>query len=226
MIFSGHALINSWRIPSPPWKQTDIEKNLAGQVMDTADYYTAECRKLLELRMSLLPYLYSAFVEYEKTGKPPIRAIVMDYPEDETAAMVDDEYFFGESMLVCPLTYEEGTKRNVYLPKGSWYDFFTKEKLEGGCTIEVYAEYNRIPVYVKDGSMIPLAEPVQYVDKDTVFEMRIECFGEPDGVFCLYEDDFETYDYQKQQNCVVIEKRPGCERKITRNGNLPVRYKF
>ena len=63
VVFSGHALINSWRIPSPPWKQTDIEKNLAGEPMDTAEYYTAECRKLFELRMRLLPYLYSAFVE-------------------------------------------------------------------------------------------------------------------------------------------------------------------
>ena len=60
-----------------PWKQTDIEKNLAGEPMDTAEYYTAECRKLFELRMRLLPYLYSAFVEYSHSGKPPIRALVL-----------------------------------------------------------------------------------------------------------------------------------------------------
>ena len=226
VIFSPHALINSWRIPSPPWKQTDIEKNLAGQVMETADGYTAECRKLFELRMSLLPYLYSAFVEYEKTGKPPIRALIMDYPEDEAAAMIDDEYFFGDSLLVCPLTYEDGTKRSVYLPEGEWYDFFTKETCSGGCTIEVHAEYNQIPVYVKADHMVPLAKPVQHVDQDTVFEMRVECFGEPDGVFYLYEDDFETFDYRENQTGIAIEKRPGCEMKITRTGDAPVRYKF
>lgn len=76
--------------------------------MEGAEYYTKECRKLFELRMSLLPYLYSAYVDYYRTGKPPIRALLMDYPEDAAARAVDDEFLFGESMLVCPLLMRMG----------------------------------------------------------------------------------------------------------------------
>lgn len=225
VVFSAHALINSWRIPSPPWKQTDIQRNLAGEEMQSADYYTAECRKLFELRMSLLPYLYSAFVTYAKTGKSPIRALVMDYPEDMTARTIDDEYMFGDNLLICPLTYEDGTSRSVYFPEGEWYDFFTGEKLTGGCTRVIKAEYCQIPVYVRADSLVPLAKPVQYVDSDTVFEMHVEIFGEK-GEFCLYEDDFESFDYQSQQNCIILKKVPEHELEISRIGNSPARYKF
>ncbi len=211
VIFSAHSLINSWRIPSPPWKQTDIEQNLAGIEMETSDYYTEKCRELFELRMQLLPYLYSAFIEYNKTGKPPIRALVMDYPKDMTVRMIDDEYMFGESMLVCPFTYEEGTKKEIYLPDGIWYDFFTKEKIQGGCYIEVEAAYDKIPVFVKKGSIIPLAKPVQCVKEDTVFEMDILIFGDADSRFCLYEDDFVSFDYEKACGCIELEYKVGTE---------------
>ena len=226
VVFSGHALINSWRIPSPPWKQTDIEKNLAGETMDTTDYYTAECRKLFELRMSLLPYLYSAFVEYSCSGKPPIRALVLDYPEDREARMVDDEYLFGESMLVCPLTYEEGTSRKVYLPQGRWYNFFTGTAVEGGRTMETEAAYNEIPVFVKDGAIIPMAKPVMHVDKDTVFEMTVKIFGEADGRFVLYEDDFATFDFEEKQKRIIIEKHPGSKLTIQTEAGDTSRYRF
>lgn len=226
VVFSGHALINSWRIPSPPWKQTDIEKNLAGEPMDTAEYYTAECRKLFELRMRLLPYLYSAFVEYSHSGKPPIRALVLDYPEDREARMVDDEYLFGESMLVCPLTYEDGTSRSVYLPEGSWYDFFTGERTEGGRRVEVHAEYDKIPVFVKEGAIIPLAKPVTHVEKDTVFDITVKTFGEADGSFVLYEDDFETFAYEEGQNRIVIEKHPGEDVTIHSENGTMTKYRL
>lgn len=226
VVFSSHSLINSWRIPSPPWKQTDIEKNLAGEIMDTADYYTEECRKLFALRMSLLPYLYSAFAEYSRTGKPPIRALVLDYPEDMEARMVDDEYLFGDSMLVCPLTYEDGTSRKVYLPQGRWYNFFTGTAVEGGRTMETEAAYNEIPVFVKDGAIIPLAKPVMHVDKDTVFEMTVKKFGEADGRFVLYEDDFDTFTYEEKQKQIIIEKHPGSELMIQTEAGDTSRYRF
>lgn len=226
VVFSAHALINSWRIPSPPWKQTDIEKNLAGETMDTATYYTEECRKLFALRMSLLPYLYSAFVEYSHTGKPPIRALVLDYPEDMEARMVDDEYLFGDSMLVCPLTYEDGTSRKVYLPQGRWYNFFTGEEAEGGQMFEIHAAYDEIPVFVKDGAMIPVANPVLHIDKDTVFEMTVKIFGEADGRFVLYEDNFDTFAYEEKQKQIVIEKHPGSELTIQAESGKMSRYRF
>ena len=224
VVFSAHALINGWRLPNPPWEQTDIKQNLAGEKMEGAEYYTKECRKLFELRMSLLPYLYSAYVDYYRTGKPPIRALLMDYPEDAAARAVDDEFLFGESMLVCPLTYEDGISREVYLPKGSWYDFFTGEMIKGGEKTEVKAQYDQIPVFVKEGAIIPLARPVPYVDKDTVFEMDVKMFGEADGKFILFSDDFETFDFENTQNTAVLEKHPGKPLEVFKGNNL--RYSF
>lgn len=228
VIFSAHALINSWRIPNPPWKQTDIDKNLAGEEMDTAQYYTDECRKLFELRMQLLPYLYSAFVEYHKTGKPPIRALVMDYPQDMQTINIDDEYMFGESLLICPLTYEDGTTRKVYLPEGTWYQFFTKEKVEGGQFLEVQVPYQDMAVYVRENSIIPLAEPIQHVEKDTVFEIHPSVWGNGDMKFVLYEDDFTTFDYEQEQGSVSLtyKKEKGLKIERTGNENRSPRYRF
>ena len=176
--------------------------------------------------MSLLPYLYSAFVEYWKTGKPPIRALVLDYPEDIKTRMIDDEYLFGDSLLVCPLTYEEGIHRKVYLPNGNWYNFFNGKMIKGGQIIEVYADYNEIPVFVKEGAIIPIAAPVSYVNKNTIFQMEVKIWGEADGVYVLYDDDFETFDFEKDQNRVLIEKHPGTELVIKQDRGKASRYYF
>lgn len=218
VVFSGHALINGWRLPNPPWEQTDIHKNLTGKRMEKAWYYTEECQKLFALRMRLLPYLYSAYVEYRQTGKPPVRALVLDYPEDSNVRIIDDEYMFGESMLVCPLTYEDKTSRQVYLPSGNWYDLFTGEKTEGGRTWEMEAAYNRIPVFVREGAIVPLAEPVLCVRNDTVFDMEVRIFGEADGKFVLYSDDFESFDYEQHQDTVILEKHPGEALRVLQSG--------
>ncbi len=195
VVFSAHALLNCWRLPEPPWFQVDTEKNLAHEEMDNASFYRDECRKLFELRMALLPYLYSAFAEYHLQGVPPIRPLVMEYPNDPRTPGIGDEFFFGKDLLVCPLTLEDGTERRVYLPEGTWYDFFTGERLEGGRESTVQADWTQIPVYARDGAIVPMAKPVEYVTSDTVFDITLRCFGEREGAFTLYEDDFETWDY-------------------------------
>jgi alpha-D-xyloside xylohydrolase len=226
IVFSAHALINSWRIPSPPWKQTDIQKNLAGEEMKDSVYYTDETRKLFELRMRMLPYLYSAFVEYAKCGKPPVRAVVIDYDEDANTHGIDDQYFFGESMLVCPLTFEDGTEREIYLPEGTWYHFFSKKKYEGGKKYLIHADYTEIPVFVKEGAMIPLAQPVQHVEKDTVFDITVEVFGKGEASFVLYEDDFETYDYEKNYSAVTLKVDENAKLFAERSNEAFTRYRF
>lgn len=194
--FSAQALINSWRIPSPPWKQTDIEKNLAGIEMEEAKYYTDACRRIFELRMSLLPYLYSAFVEYYQKGIPPIRPLCMEYPHDLRVRNIDDEYFFGKDMVVCPITMMQKGERKGYLPEGKWYDLFSGEEITGGKQFHIKADVEKIPVYVRDGAVVPFAEPVQCVRKDTVFHMHVRHYGKEAGSFVLYEDDFTSYDYE------------------------------
>ena len=207
--FSDHALLNCWRIPNAPWKQVDIQKNLNNELMEEAQYYTDECRKLFELRMSLVPYLYSAFEEYQKKGLPPVRAVVMEYPQDEAARNLDDEYFFGKDLLVCPLTLEDGTSREIYLPEGTWYNFFTGEKIEGGRRLVLEADWNEMLVFVRDGALVPVAEPVICVTEDTVFNITVKSFGtNKTGSCVLYEDDFVSFNYEslvakKQINVTV-----------------------
>ena len=199
VIFSVHALLNCWRIPNPPWFQVDVNANLAGEEMEDAAYYQDACRKLFELRMSLLPYLYSAFVEYHRTGVPPVRALCMDDPADERVRAVDSQFMFGRDLMVCPLTLEDGTERKVVLPRGVWYDFFTGERYEGGQTLTVRADWDQIPVFVREGAVVPMAKPVQHVAPDTVFDITVRAYGCKEGAFTLYEDDFFSCQYENQE---------------------------
>ncbi len=198
VIFSNHALLNCWRIPNPPWVQVDVKLNLEGVEMENAAYYQQECRRLFELRMALLPYLYSAYAEYYLTGLPPVRHLAMDYPQDAAVRAIDTQFMFGKDLMVCPLTLEDGTERQVYLPQGVWYDFFTGERLEGGREMTVHADWNQIPVFVRANALVPLAKPVQHVAEDTVFELDVRAFGDQPAVFTLYEDDFVSLDYEHQ----------------------------
>ena len=167
-------------------------------MMALAEYYTDACRRLFELRMSLLPYLYSAFVEYHQKGIPPIRPLCMEYPHDLQVRNIDDEYFFGKDMVVCPLTAAQKGEREGYLPGGTWYDLFSGEEIAGGRQFHISADVEKIPVYVRDGAVVPFAEPVQCVREDTVFRMHVKHFGKKAGSFVLYEDDFVTYDHEKK----------------------------
>lgn len=227
IVFSEHALLNCWRIPGPPWKQVDIQKNLAGEWMETQEYCTEVCRRYFKLRKSLLPYLYSAYAEYYLYGIPPIRALVMDYPEDEKVRNCDTQYMFGSSMLVAPLVYEEGERKNVYLPQGIWYDLFTGKKYEGGNEYEIYVSYEDIPVFVKEGTLLPMAEPVSCIDETTVFKLHMLQFGEETEAFVLYEDDFVSFDYEYgKMNKVTVSVTDTGELVVNREGKETVRYEF
>ena len=225
VVFSAQALLNCWRIPNPPWKQVDVEKNLRDEYMAEESYYTQEIRRLLQLRMSLLPYLYSAFTEYRLCGLPPVRAVVLDYPEDIRAAVIDDQYMFGESMMVCPLTLEDGTGRSVWLPEGTWHDFFSGAVYEGGKEYRILAKTEEIPVFIKDGALIPIAEPVEYISPETVFRITVKSFGKGEQCFTLYEDDFESLDAEKGAfNRVLISRNSKGEISWKRQGEYPVKY--
>lgn len=129
VVFSVQCLINAWYCDEVPWKDWDCEE---------------EVRDLLRLRGTLVPRLQAAFEEYRTTGKPPIRALVMDYSSDPETFAIDDEYLFGDDLLVAPIIGTESDEREVYLPAGQWVDFFTGQPVEAGrftvCT-------TGIPVY-------------------------------------------------------------------------------
>jgi alpha-D-xyloside xylohydrolase len=188
VIFSPSALINCWYMKNPPWMQIDKDKNNRNEWMPEHDQVTDGLRKLLQLRMSFVPYLYSAFNDYHLKGIPPIRALVLDWPDDPGVREIDDQYMFGASVMVAPL-FAGQQSRPVYLPPGDWYDFWTHQKYSGSQTIQATNNQEQIPLYVKAGTLLPLAEPVEHISADTVFDLTIHSFGPQPADFVLYEDD-------------------------------------
>jgi len=179
-VFSAVTQVDCWYLRNPVWKQINKDLNNRGKFMDHWEQTEAACRILLQMRMRLLPYLYSAYAEYHDTGVPPARALVMDFPEDPATWTVDDQYMLGPSLMVAPL-FTGQKKRAVYLPEGDWYDFWTQRKYAGGCRIEIEKPVDEIPVFVRGNSLLPLAEPVEYVTQQTQFELTIGVYGEKPG---------------------------------------------
>jgi alpha-D-xyloside xylohydrolase len=175
-VFSAQALTNAFYLSSMPWDMHDC---------------TDEARELLRTRMSLIPYLFTAFYDYHTTGKPPVRALVCDFADEPEALKCADEYLFGDAMLVAPILSGQ-TERDVWLPRGTWYDFFTGEKYEGGVH---HMAVPYIPVFVKSGTLLPIAEPVDYVDRDTCFALTLRAYGKDaeDAVCRLAEDSDDTH---------------------------------
>jgi alpha-D-xyloside xylohydrolase len=220
-VFSHHALLNCWRIPSPPWQQVDTNKNLAGQFQENEAEVTAICKRLFETRMSLVPYLYSAFARYYKTGFPTVRALVLDFEADENTHNIEDEYMIGDALLVAPLVEEDGNKRSIYLPEGIWYDFWTNEKYEGGKRFDMEVPIETIPVFVKDNAIVPLAKPVQSVDEATVFELSIKCYGDGQKHFELFEDDGVSFEYENNKyNTIMLTEDGHNNIKVSKTGEF------
>jgi alpha-D-xyloside xylohydrolase len=217
-VFSPMALLNCWRIPNPPWMQVDRDKNLKGDFLDNHNEIRDICRSLFEIRMALIPYLYTAYALYCMEGRPPFRALVMDYPDDPNTFSIDDAYMMGDSMLVAPIV--TGTsERSVYLPKGTWRCFWTNQAYEGGEAYTFAPGLDRIPVFVKDGTLLPLAEPLPYVADDAVFNVSLRAYGDGACQCRLYEDDGHSYDYREGQwNWVDISLIPGNGLEVKRTG--------
>jgi alpha-D-xyloside xylohydrolase len=138
-----------------------------------------------------------------------MRALVMDFPGDKKALDIDDEYMFGKSILVCPVTtpmYSKDSKENfgavgsreLYLPGGTeWIDFWTGEKKEGGQVIKKEAPLDIIPLYVKAGSILPIGPKVQYANEKSWDDLEIRVYEGANGEFTLYEDEKDNYNYEK-----------------------------
>ena len=188
VIFSPLAMVNAWYIKNPPWKQVDRAKNNAGEFAEGWQVMEAACRRLIELRMQLVPYLYAAYVRYHKEGMPPFRALVMDYPDDPKTWTVDDQYLAGDSLLIAPVTAGEN-HREVYLPEGEWIDFWTNQRYGGRRKMNLPVPIDRMPVFVKAGSIIPLAKPTLHTQDAEAFKLTVRVYGDGKRSTTLYEDD-------------------------------------
>jgi alpha-glucosidase len=154
------------------------------------------CRKYLELRYRLMPYLYSGVKECCETGMPIIRALWLHYPKDEAAAARGDQYLYGRDILVAPVVEKGATSRTLYLPAGVWYDFWTKEKLEGAREISRNVDLATIPLYVRAGAVVPMGPVRQYTDEKVDGPVELFIYPGADGGFSHYEDDGKSFDFR------------------------------
>jgi len=177
VVFSPLAMVNAWYIKNPPWKQLNHEKNNAGEFGADWEKLEDRCRTIIGSRMQLIPYLQSSFGRYAKDGTPPFRALVLDYPDDRRMHEVDDAYLIGDRMLVAPLFAGE-PGRTLPLPKGIWHDFWSGAVVEGGQTITISASAERIPVYVKAGSVFPLAAIGSSSESPSANEWTVQIYGD------------------------------------------------
>lgn len=155
------------------------------------------CRKYLELRYRMLPYLYSAVHECSRTGMPIMRALWLHYPDDQLAVARGDEYLWGRDVLVAPVVEPGATSRDLYLPRGVWYDFWTGERIEGGKQISRAVDLETIPLYVRAGSIVPFGPIKQHVAETSDLPLSIAIYPGRDQSFLLYEDDGKSFNYRK-----------------------------
>jgi alpha-glucosidase len=154
-------------------------------------------KKSIELRYRLLPYLYSLFYEAHSFGTPIVRPLIFEYQNDENVYECEDQFMLGSNILIAPILSEYGDTRNVYLPMGQWYDFYNDDKYDGGASIELEAGIEKIPVFIKAGSIIPEQQVLQYVGEKPIDEIILNVY--PGGTVdnFLYEDDGVSDSYLK-----------------------------
>ncbi len=155
------------------------------------------CRKYLELRYRLMPYLYSAVRECCQTGMPIMRALWLHHPDDAAAVARGDEYLWGRDILVAPVTEKGATSRKLYLPRGVWYDFWTEQRIEGGREFARPVDLATMPLYVRAGAIVPLGPIKQYAGERVEAPLRLQIYPGADGSSLLYEDDGVSFDYRK-----------------------------
>ena len=202
--FSPIFRIHGYMTETEPWKygQT-VEDNM---------------RKMLNLRYSLLPYIYSEAWQVTKNGSTMMRPMVMDFNNDPEAVKQAYEYMFGRAFLVAPITEPGTTEWSVYLPKSvDWYDFWTGDKLTGGQTVKKEILLDIIPLYVKAGTILPVGPKVQYATEKKWDNLEIRIYEGANGEFTLYEDEGDNYNYEKGAYSTITFNWNDAKKQLTIN---------
>jgi alpha-D-xyloside xylohydrolase len=149
------------------------------------------------LRYRMLPYIYSLAWMTTNQGYTPMRGLVMDFRTDAQAANVGDQFMFGPALLVNPVVEPNAKDRRLYLPAGKWYDFWTGTSRESGKSVTEAAPIDRIPLFVRAGSILPLGPEIEWVTQKPADPIELRIYTGADGAFTLYEDENDNYNYEK-----------------------------
>jgi alpha-glucosidase len=179
-LFRNHAINTS--PPREPWS--------------FGEPYTTHARDIINERYRLLPYLYTLFEESSRTGQPVLAPLFFHFPGDSQTYSQDTEFMVGPWLLVAPVVTEATFARSVYLPAGStWRDMRTGAVFLGGQSVTTAAPLGKIPVFVREGAIIPRGPVMQYVGEPVVPSLTVDIYPGPDNTFSLYEDDGKSFDY-------------------------------
>ena len=199
--FSPMAMINAWSSSTQPWTFPEVAPQI---------------KAVAELRMRMMPYWYSEFAKYHYDGTPPFRGMSLEEGfsgnvskektatdleanpyEEAVVKEVKDQYMAGEFLLVAPL-FTGQTSRTVILPKGKWFDFYTGKLVGDGEIITISPGLDQIPVFVKNGAIIPMMPALLHAPKaGQKVDLEIRHYGDQNGSYKLYDDDGETFAYEK-----------------------------
>jgi alpha-D-xyloside xylohydrolase len=192
--------------------------------------YGPDAQKILtsydRLRYRLMPYIYSLAWKTTSESYTPMRPLAMDYRTDTRALNIGDQFMLGPALLVNPVTEPGATTRRMYLPNGQWCDFWTGRSAAGagGTTIEVAAPIDRMPLYVRGGSIIPMGPDIEYATEKPADPIEIRVYPGANGSFTLYEDENDNYDYEKGVHATIRFDYNDAARKLTigaREGKFP-----
>ncbi len=177
-----------------------------------------------KLRYRLMPYLYSMAGWVHLKDYTMMRGLIMDFNGDWQVTNIKDQWMFGPALMACPVAHYKARNRRVYFPKQTgWYDLYSGEHIEGGQSLIVDAPYERIPVYVREGSIIPFGPEIQYSDEKPAELINLYVYAGKDGQFMLYEDEGVNYNYEKGKYATIDITYDDSSKTITfgkRNGQF------
>jgi alpha-D-xyloside xylohydrolase len=163
--------------------------------------YGPDTQKILvdfdRLRYRMLPYIYSLAWKTTSQAYTPMRPLVMDFRGDPRAENIGDQFMYGPAFLVNPVTEPAATTRQLYLPQAKWYDFWTGSSVDGGRVIDAPTTLERLPLYVRAGSILPLGPDEEWSTEKSEDPIELRIYRGADGDFTLYEDENDTYNYEK-----------------------------
>ena len=182
-------------------------------------------RLMLNLRYRLIPYIYSEAWQVTHKGATMMRPMVMDFNGDSAALNRHYQFMFGKALLVIPVIQPGITDQDVYLPKSSvWYGFWSGKQLQGGQSIITPVSLEKIPVFVKGGTILPLGKLIQYTAEKPADTLEIRIYSGANGTFTLYEDEGDNYNYEKGMYAEIQFLWEDAKRVLTigdRKGSFP-----
>jgi len=164
-------------------------------------------KKLIQFRYRIIPLLYSLIYESHKKGYPVIRPLFFHYPEDKNVYDIEDQFMVGETILVAPVLHSRKKDRKVYLPKGEWINYLNNKKYQGRRTNEFESKMDKVLFFIKKGAIIPFYDCLNYIGEKKYTKLYLNVYPGV-GKFLYYEDDGETYNYEKgEYNTLKISQK-------------------